>query len=280
LKEKLQEKFKRAVYGFATHVVPVSAAGKRDAIDVYGVPPYRCNFVFHTCRPDPRRLIVGTVPRRKPNVKHIVNLGRLYPSKGVDTLLHALRTLQDRNPTWPIKLTQIGSGPSLNQLQQLAKDLNLGPQVEFVGHLPQAEAFSRLAVADVLALPIRSDPGPGAIPEGLGLGIPVIACAVGGIAELFQSTEAVRLVPVDDTHAFADALEEILRDPELAKRMSKAARKLFEEKFHLDHWVRDVHSWLECSVFASISDRGLWTYDCCHSLQPFDKSRIHSAFDR
>jgi hypothetical protein len=38
LKEKLQEKLKGAVYGLATHVVPVSAAGMRDAIVVYGVP--------------------------------------------------------------------------------------------------------------------------------------------------------------------------------------------------------------------------------------------------
>jgi glycosyltransferase involved in cell wall biosynthesis len=168
-----------------------------------------------------------------------------------------MRKLLDRNPTWAIKLTQIGDGPSKNNLQQLAKDLGLAAQVHFMGFLPQAEAFPHLAAADVLALPIRSDPGPGVIPEGLGLGVPVIASAIGGIADLFQCTEAVRLVPVDDPQAFADALEEVLSNPGLAKRMATAGRKLFEEKFHLDHWVRDVQSWLECTVFMPILDKGL-----------------------
>jgi hypothetical protein len=51
LKKKLQEKLKGALYRLATHVVPVSAAGKRDLIVVYGVSPDRCKAVFHTCRP-------------------------------------------------------------------------------------------------------------------------------------------------------------------------------------------------------------------------------------
>jgi glycosyltransferase involved in cell wall biosynthesis len=168
-----------------------------------------------------------------------------------------MRYLQDRNPTWTIELNQIGEGPSQNNLQQLAKELGLAPQVHFMGFLPQAEAFPHLAAADVLALPIRFDPGPGVIAEGLGLGVPVIASATGGIAELFQCTEAVRLVPVDDPQAFADALEEVLSNPGLAKCMSTAGRKLFEEKFHLDHWVRDVQSWLEGTIFTPILDRGL-----------------------
>jgi glycosyltransferase involved in cell wall biosynthesis len=246
----LLESFKARIFNMATHVVPVSPAGMRDAIIHYGVEPERCKTVFHTCRPDPRRVVTELPKKHDAHIKQIINLGRLVPSKGVDTLLHAMKLVKDRNPQWTIHLTHVGDGPALPQLQQLAADLGLTEQVHFLGFMPQQKAFPQAIAADVMALPIRSDPGPGVIPEGLGLGIPVITCAVGGIGELVRGTEAVKLIPSDDPEALAAALQEVLSNPELAKRMSIAGRELFEKKFHLDHWVNSVKTWMEKQVLA------------------------------
>ncbi|MGH8335479.1 MAG: glycosyltransferase family 4 protein, partial [Gammaproteobacteria bacterium] len=210
-----------------------------------------CEAVFHTCRPDPLlRLDRDRVasPRANQQVKRIVTVGRLVPSKGIDVLLRAMRKVKARNPAWSLELSVIGKGRLQGELTQLARELGLADHVRFLGYLPQDEAYPHLAAADVLALPFRSDPGPVVIPEGLGLGVPIIACAVDGIAELVKAGDAVRLVPPDDHDSLADALNEVLDNPALAERMSRDGRRLYEEKFRLEYWVQNVQAWLEHSV--------------------------------
>jgi glycosyltransferase involved in cell wall biosynthesis len=252
VREKLARRAKGALMNCATHVVAVSQAGRRDATESFFVPAHKCAAVFHTCRPDPRKIIHGQ-PIERSSTRRIVFLGRIVPSKGIDVLLRAVRTLCDREPAWDVELELIGDGTIEREMKALASDLGIGDRVKFLGYLPQKQALARLAAGRVLAVPTRSDPGPGVIPEGLGLGIPVVACAAGGIAELLRHEPAVKMIPVDDVTALADALHAILADETLADRMSREGRELFERKFLLAHWVRDVKHWLEEIIFSGES---------------------------
>lgn len=255
LGQRWHHRLKCVVYACATDVVAVSQAGRRDVINAYAVPAARCRAVFPTCRPDPRRHLPSPLPPQPAPGWHIACLGRLTPSKGIDTLLHALRLLQHRHPEAPLRLSLIGDGPARAALTALTRQLGLAPLVTFHGVQPQSTAFPLLQQTHVMALPIRTDPGPGVIPEALGLGLPVITCAVGGIAELFAEEPAVRLINPNDPAALADALEAVLSDPSLAATMAAEARRLFEIRFHLDHWVKAVHSWLHAQSLAPAPSR-------------------------
>src|SRR2546422_11214590 len=74
---------------------------------------------------------------------------------------------------------------------------------------------------------------PVSLMEAAACGVPAVAPAVGGIPELVDDGVTGLLVPVGDTQALAAALEQLLRNPELAARMGMAARRRVEERFSL-----------------------------------------------
>lgn len=244
LKGAVADALKRLALHSATHLVPVSDVGKRDLIDYFGVPGERCT-VFHTCRPDhgPNATAQNELTPEEP-VK-IVFVGRLEYSKGHDVLIRAMAELKKRPAGRTFRLEILGGGSRLAEYQALTAELQLEDSVCFPGQVSHEEVYKRLGSATLLAVPIRSDIGPGVIPEALCAGLPVVAAASGGMPTLLGSSEAVRFVPVDDPCAMADAIVEVTRDPDRLSRMREAARALFLEKFDLRHWVRDVSDWIE-----------------------------------
>ena len=245
----VHDRLKTQVLACATHVVPVSPAGRRDAMDTYRVPADRCGVVFHTCRPDPRSL-VDEPPRPDPLHRRIASLGRVVPSKGIDVLLRAMRRLRDREPGWPLVLDVVGDGTARNALADLARSLEIEGLVRWHGRLGHSEAFRILSAAHVMALPIRSDPGPGVVPEGLGLGLPLVVSRVGGMADLLADVGGAILFDVDDDRQLAGHLHAILADEALRGRLSTAARQAYLDRFRLDDWVTRVVDWLESTVVS------------------------------
>lgn len=240
----LYDRLKARVLACATHIVPVSPAGQRDAIGVYGVPAERCRTYFHTCRPDPSRML--DAPARPDGESlRVAYLGRIAPSKGIDVLLRAVLRIRDREPNWRIGLDVVGEGSIRPSMIALAHDLGIAPLVTWHGRLDQRSAFRVLSRAHVMALPIRSDPGPGVVPEGLGLGLPLLVSRIGGMADLLAGVEGAVLFPVDDDCALANHLHSILADPALRQRLSVAARRAYLDRFRLEDWVERVAGWLE-----------------------------------
>jgi len=243
------DRLKSRVLGCATHVVPVSPAGQRDAIEVYRVPAERCRVHFHTCRPDPCNFL-DAPPAPDPERRRVASLGRVVPSKGIDVLLRAVGRLRQREPGWNPVVDIVGDGSSRGDLAELARTLGIESLVAWHGHLHQPDAFRILARAHALALPIRSDPGPGVVPEGLGLGLPVVVSRVGGMADLLAGVGGVVLSTVDDEKELADHLHAILADPVRQRALSATARQAFLERFQLVDWVARVVRWLESTVVA------------------------------
>jgi starch synthase len=64
---------------------------------------------------------------------------------------------------------------------------------------------------------------------------PVVASNIGGLGEVVRHGHAGLLVPPDDPTALADALNELLADPERGETMGAAGRRLVEQEFAWDH---------------------------------------------
>ena len=85
-----------------------------------------------------------------------------------------------------------------------------------------------LAAADVLAVPSRNEGMGRVIVEGMAIGIPVVATAVGGIPDVVTDGECGRLVEPDDVDALAAALIELGRDDALRRKLGEAGERRAE----------------------------------------------------
>ena len=81
--------------------------------------------------------------------------------------------------------------------------------------------------------------------------LPVVATHVGGNAELIESGMTGLLVPPADPDALAEALLRYMRDPTLARRYAKAARRVVETRFSLTRMIADYCALYESALAAA-----------------------------
>lgn len=158
-----------------------------------------------------------------PHVVVTRNLERLY---GNDTAIRALAIVRQTFPG--ARLSIAGSGPELESLQHLAKELGLGACVQFTGRLDTSEIVSLYNQADVALNPSRADNMPNSILEALACGVPVVSTDVGGVPYLVEHGRTAWLVPVDVPERMAAGIVHVLED-------DKLRATLVEQGVHLAH---------------------------------------------
>ena len=146
----------------------------------------------------------------------VLAAGRLASQKGLDTLIAAAARWRGRRPE-PV-LVIAGTGPLAGELAAQARDL--GVTARFLGR--RDDVGDLLAVADVFALPSRWEGQPLVLQEAMRAGRPIVATDVGGVRDL-TGDEAALLVKPGDPAELAAAVLDVLDDPGLAARLSKAA---------------------------------------------------------
>jgi colanic acid/amylovoran biosynthesis glycosyltransferase len=169
----------------------------------------------------------------------------LLPVKGHVYLLRALAILKQRGVSGTLRVA--GDGETRNELQTMAQDLGLGPMVEFLGNVPHEEIMDWYAdrLVDTVILP-SIDLGnhlhegvPVALMEAMAYCIPVISTTTGGIPELLHDGAGI-LVPPCDPAALADALERLIREPDLGRRLGELGRQRIEQDFAIDKVTAQV----------------------------------------
>jgi glycosyltransferase involved in cell wall biosynthesis len=129
------------------------------------------------------------------------------------------------------ELVIAGDGPMDAALRQQVADLGLAHRVTFLGRVPHAEVARLMPTFDIFAMPSRWEEFGVSAPEAGASGIPVVATAVGGVAEIIEDGVTGILVPPDDAQALAGALDRLLADPSLRQRMGRSARARIEREF-------------------------------------------------
>ncbi|AVG43749.1 glycosyltransferase family 1 protein [Achromobacter insolitus] len=122
-------------------------------------------------------------------------------------------------------LVLVGEGqPLAGQLQAQAQALGLAPRVHFTGR--RDDIGNVLMAFDVFALPTLREALGTVFIEAAAMGLPVVGTNVGGVPETMQAGVTGLLVPPADPQALAGALEGLLADPALRRRMGEAGREL------------------------------------------------------
>jgi starch synthase len=147
--------------------------------------------------------------------------------KGLDTLVAAWKRLLG-NPEAPkFHLALMGGGPGQVRLQQLLRALR-APNVTWVRGYQTAHAdrLRFLSAADIYVLPSRIEGLPVAPLEAMACGLPLVATAVDGIADILPDGERSGgvIVPIEDPTRLAHALFRLIRDAALRERLAAAAR--------------------------------------------------------
>lgn len=164
--------------------------------------------------------------------KHTVMcVSKLRYEKGVDVLLRAWRQVQDEAPD--SRLIIVGDGPLRSPLERLAADLGIEHSVEFAGR--QADVPAQLSRTGLAVLSSRYEGMPNAVLEAMSCGVPCVATRVSGTEDIIQDGVNGLLVNPEEVEPLAQALLILLRDPELAQQLGRAARVTIERHYAVDH---------------------------------------------
>lgn len=154
-----------------------------------------------------------------PNTPNtILCLARLdIDHKGQDILLKAMPKVLSKIPN--AKLWIAGKGNDLVRLQDIAKKLNIGGNITFVGPIDEYAKALCLKNCSLLCVAPRTESFGIIYLEAMSYGLPIVTTSVGGISEVVD--DAALLVPPDNPSSLADAIIRVLTDKALADELSK-----------------------------------------------------------
>jgi glycosyltransferase involved in cell wall biosynthesis len=165
------------------------------------------------------RLGIGDAPL-------VVTAGRLVHKKGFDVLIDAACRLRTARPG--LRVLIAGDGDLREELARQAAPH--GDLVRLLGNQSQDEVAALAAAADVVAVPsVRDAAGnvdglPNFALEALATGTPVVASRVGGLPQAVEDGLTGLLVEARDSQALAAAIDRVLADPDLGRRLGQAGR--------------------------------------------------------
>lgn len=170
---------------------------------------------------------------KKPWVVGII--AALRPEKDHETFLRAATFLTARVPD--ARFLVIGDGPRRALLENLAREMGLSSNVDFLGW--QRVDRNLLGEIDVLTLSSFKEAFPAVIIEAFSAGIPFVATDVGSVSELFGSPPCGLLVPPRNPRALADALLMLMEDQQLYTTISQRALER-AKLFSGDRFSKDI----------------------------------------
>lgn len=179
------------------------------------VAPERIHVVYNAYLPENAPEVVA---RPLATSRIIVSVGRLVPWKRVDQLVEIVAA----HPS--IGLAIVGDGPERARLEELAGGLGVRGRVHFTGRLGRPATLALISTADLFVLNSTYEGLPHVVLEALGLGVPVLATAVGGTPEVVEHGVNGILVSPEDRAGLEAAIVETLNDRAALAGMSKAAR--------------------------------------------------------
>jgi glycosyltransferase involved in cell wall biosynthesis len=178
----------------------------------------------------------------------VIMLANLAPHKGQVTAVRAVAELRRRGievSCWLAGVDRRPGAPFQSELTALIEELRVGDLVRLLGF--RSDTPELLKAADLLLLPSTSEGLPLTLLEAQACHVPVIAAPTAGIPEIVIDGETGFLAPANDSDAYANRIELLLRDRETARRIAEtaAARCRAEHNWETYHrQVRDLYAHL------------------------------------
>jgi glycosyltransferase involved in cell wall biosynthesis len=235
----------------ADRVIVVSRVLQADLIDA-GVPANK--IVVNPNAVDPERftpIMSGSQLRRKLGWSSTIVVGfsgTFGAWHGIATLAQALSLVLRARPQ--VRWLLMGDGPLRPLVDAAVEREKIAEFVHQAGMVPHAEMPACLSACDVLVSPHgrQADSGeffgsPTKLFEYMAVGRPIVASAVGQIAEVLRDRESALLVPPDDPELLSQAIVRLVDDACLRVWLARAAREAAEQRHT---WRQNAARVLKC----------------------------------
>ena len=159
-------------------------------------------------------------------------IGRVAHEKNIGFLLQVAARMRSTLPDFILLVA--GEGPALGDLRRETRRLGLERTVRFVGYLDRhLELPDCYAAADVFAFASRTETQGLVLLEAMSAGLPVVAVAEMGTADILAGERGARIAPAN-VDGFAAVLGQVLANPDLRTQLSRDARAYSAE------WADDI----------------------------------------
>lgn len=169
-------------------------------------------------------------------VTQLVTICRLVPAKGLDILLRACAELRRRDRRFVLHI--IGDGPIREELEGLSQQLGIYDDTIFYGYMLHPEEL--MPFFDVFVLPSRAEAFGSVFAEAALCLLALVGTDVGGIAEQIEDGHNGLLVPSENPHALADALETVINDPHFRYEMARAGWNKAKKTYSLNRVISEL----------------------------------------
>ena len=165
---------------------------------------------------------------------YILYVGRLSQEKGIEILLNGWRNVNNG-----LVLKIIGDGPLRTLVERFAaKDSS----IEFNGICSKSEVLSMMKEAELLVVPsLWHEPFGLVVIEAFATGLPVVTTGQGALSELVEDSVTGLHYKSFDSQDMADKINYLVASPSIKEKLSKNARKEYEEKYTEDKNYEMLH---------------------------------------
>jgi len=173
----------------------------------------------------------------------VLYLSTFKKDKGVYELLEAFKRVHIKNPNAVLKLC--GWGAEKQGMIRYIKENNLEKVIHMVGIVDHSKVDLWMKACDLFVLPTYHEGMPNAVMEAMACGLPVLVSAVGGLPDAIGDSEGAVLIPPKDVNILEESMINILKDEQVRKKMSRAARVRAEQQFGARKTVSTLIEYLQ-----------------------------------
>ncbi len=208
-------------------VVCVSQAQSHAVQRIWGIPDAKIQVIYNGIDTATFRPLAQLEGRER----RLLFVGGSNPRKGIDVLLDAFALV---SKFYPDVLLDLVGGWNWNVQIERAKRSGISSKVRFHPYIVHEEMPTYYAQSYAFIAPTRAESFGRTVAEAMACGVPVISTQASSIPEIVDEGVSGLLVPWGDTNALADAILELLNDPQKASEIGRAGRKRVEKSFAWD----------------------------------------------
>jgi glycosyltransferase involved in cell wall biosynthesis len=172
----------------------------------------------------------------------VLSVGALNPLKGHDFVIEAIARMPEPRPPLVVLADRGDQGPALQELAERS-----GVRLDVRSGLPLEDVVDLYRRAAVLACGQVGEPFGLITLEAMATRTPVVAVGEGGLAETVEDGVTGLMTPRDPAR-FAQALQRVVDDPELARMLGAAGRRDAVERWSWERTARGFDALLERSI--------------------------------
>lgn len=200
----------------------------------------------------PRNLALRAELGIPDNVFLFGTVGRLSRVKAQDKMIRALKAVIDQNGD--AYLVIAGDGPWREKLERLITELGLENHAHLLGARHDVPAILRALDAFVLS---SVDEGtPLSLLEAMSAGLPCVATEVGGIPEVIIHEQNGLLAPPGDTDTLSAAMQRLLTDPDLRRRLAANGIETVRARFSLETMMQAYYRHYDALLQTGVREQG------------------------